>query len=117
MGKERRRFQRVKHRVSCQYICEGRASAGFLADISARGMQIQCSGSAPAPGASIALTFRDANGAVFRVDGRVARRRASHRSAAVVEMSSFGVELISAPEAFYALVTQVVARGAGDSTG
>jgi hypothetical protein len=111
MSRERRRVPREKHRVSCQFSSGGRTASGFVSDVSARGVFVQCSGMPPEDGAPVALVLRDARQGELRVNGRVARRRASHRSIAAVEVRGFGIEIDILPEGFQALLAGLLKRG------
>jgi hypothetical protein len=111
MSRERRRVPREKHRISCQFSSGGRSAGGFVSDVSARGVFVQCSGLPPDEGAPVQLTLRDAKQGELRVQGRVARRRASHRSIAAVEVRGFGIELDAPPEGFRALIAGLLKRG------
>ena len=103
MAQERRRNPRDKHRVSCQFACAGSAGSGFVTDLSPRGLFVQ-SNTLPAEASAIRLILRDPSLGEIHCDGKVARKRAIHRSAAVVRAGGFGVELARAPESYYALL-------------
>jgi hypothetical protein len=106
VGTENRKFQREKHRVGCEFRIKGAMHAGIVSDLSARGVFVLCSYS-PDQGTPIDLILREPGHGEIHLKGRVARLRRSHRSAAVVLPGGFGVELDSAPEAFFALLVSL----------
>ncbi len=112
MDRDRRQFERMRFRASCEFRVEGgRRHTGLVADVSARGLYI-LSSIVPEANQRIEVTVRSEGLADAAVIGRVSRVRKSHRSAKIVIESGFSVQVDSAPEDFFRLLMEL---GTGES--
>lgn len=100
---DRRKFPREKHRVPCDLVIEGKASTGFVTDFSPRGLFVQTSATA-AEGTPVAVRLRETDVAPIELSARVARVRRAHRAMVAVTTPGLGLEIVQAPEAYYALL-------------
>ena len=106
MDDEKRKFQREKHRVGCEYRSGGVSHQGILVDLSASGLFIQSS-MKPEEGDLVEVVLHEPELGEISLRGRVRRVKVSHRSAAVVSQGGFGVEIESAPEGYFQLLVQL----------
>lgn len=100
---DRRKFQREKHRVPCDLVIDGKASTGFVTDLSPRGLFVQTSVTA-SEGTAVALRLREPDRDPVELRARVARLRRAHRAMVAVTTPGLGLEVVQAPESFYALL-------------
>jgi Tfp pilus assembly protein PilZ len=106
MGK--RRAPRVKKRLACSLHHAGKRYAGMVLDLSSRGVFVQTSAS-PDPGEPVSLELALRGQAEpLRLEGRPARRRVVPARLRSVAQGGVGVELSSAPEAWFAFVAELV---------
>ncbi len=101
-----RQFQRVKHRVGCEYGVQGEVHQGITLDLSARGVFIQSS-IQPEEGEEIELVLREPGFAEILLRGRVAHVQLSHRSVIAAAAGGFGVQLEAARENFFQLLVRL----------
>lgn len=100
---DRRKFPRDKHRVPCDLVIEGEASTGFVTDLSPRGLFVQTSVTA-AEGTPVTVRMREPDGQSIELHARVARVRRAHRAMVAVTTPGLGLEVLQAPEEFFALI-------------
>jgi hypothetical protein len=98
--KEKRAFAREKLRAPCEFSATGETGTGFLLNISPRGMFLQTRTRMP-PGTELEIRVRDLGPEPFTLHARVVHRTNAHRATSPVETGGMGLELTSAPEAFY----------------
>ena len=111
MERERRVFERVRHRLSCELHYDGRKITGMLIDISARGLFIRTnSGAKPPVGTDFRVVLQGAGDGDIELVARLARSRVVRRELAIVATGGFGLELVSAPETYYAMLKPLAAR-------
>ena len=101
MGK--RRAERIKRRVTCELLLDGRSYRGIVLDLSATGIFVQTEAT-PGPGARMRIRFRTATGEEFEADGAVARRQAVPRELAGVVRGGLGLRIERPPEAYFRLI-------------
>ena len=106
----RRRFERLKHRLACDLFHSGRKTSGMILDVSARGLFVRTStGSAPRePGTEVRVVVRSADGEPFELMARLARAHVVRRELVSAADGGFGLEITSAPEAWFALLRDIV---------
>jgi hypothetical protein len=105
MGQEQRRFERMKLRLSCELHYEGRHSTGMVLDISARGLFVRTTtGARPPAGADFRVLITGADSGDMELRARLARSRVVRRELVSAASGGFGLELVSAPEAYYNLL-------------
>jgi len=100
---DRRKFRREKHRVPCDLVIDGKSSTGFVTDFSPRGLFVQTSLTA-AEGTPVSVRMREPEGEAIELKARVARVRRAHRAMVAVTTPGLGLEVLQAPEAFFALL-------------
>jgi len=108
-SKNRRQFDRVRYRLSCELHHSGRRHSGMVLDISASGLFVRTStGTAPKdPGTEVRVVINDPNGEPFELLARLARANVVRRELVTAADGGFGLEVTSAPEQFYKLVRAV----------
>jgi len=72
--KTERRSDRIKRRVTCELLVDGRRYRGIVLDLSETGVFVQTEAT-PTPGAPLRLRFHAADGTAFEVEASVARRQ------------------------------------------
>jgi hypothetical protein len=118
MGK--RRAERIKRRVTCELLLDGRSYRGIVLDLSATGVFVQTEAT-PAPGARLRLRFHTPDRREFEVDVSVARRQVVPAQLASVVRGGLGLRVERPPEAYFQLigmegVTEERAHGPGMAT-
>jgi len=83
--------------------------SGFVQDVSARGLFVLTT-VVPEEGVELRIRIDDAELGWVSVIGKVTRKRRTHRSVSAVDPGGFGVEVLSADEAFFRLLLN---RGLG----
>jgi hypothetical protein len=101
MGK--RRAERIKRRVTCELLLEGRSYRGIVLDLSATGIFVQTEAT-PAPLARMRIRFHTATGDEFEADAAVARRQVVPRELAGVVRGGLGLRIERPPEAYFRLI-------------
>ncbi len=96
--------------MTCELRIQGESHKGFVLDLSARGLFVQTVATPP-KGTEVRLKLYDHGDTPMELVARVARLRSSHRSLAAVEARGLGLQIESAPEAYFALV---LALGGGE---
>jgi hypothetical protein len=99
----KRRAERIKRRVTCELMLEGRSYRGIVLDLSATGVFVQTEAT-PAPLARMRIRFHTATGEEFEVDAAVARRQAVPRELAGVVRGGLGLRIERPPEAYFRLI-------------
>jgi hypothetical protein len=118
MGKPR--AERIKRRVTCELLLEGRSYRGIVLDLSATGIFVQTEAT-PAPGARLRLRFHAPDRPEFEVDAAVARRQVVPPQLASVVRGGLGLRVERPPEAYFQLIgmegaTEDKLRGLGMAT-
>jgi hypothetical protein len=108
----RRKFPRSRLRIPCQLRLPDADHPGFVLDLGPTGLFVQTAATA-APGTAVKLTLRDPSQPPFELAAKVARKRASHRSAAIVLAQGLGLEVENAPEAYFQLVLELDRKRSG----
>ena len=85
-------------------------TCGMILDVSARGLFVRTStGSAPRePGTEVRVVVRSADGEPFELMARLARAHVVRRELVSAADGGFGLEITSAPEAWFALLRDIV---------
>jgi hypothetical protein len=102
-----RRAERTKKRLACTLVIEGSRLAGIVLDISATGLFVQTSAN-PAPGTQLDVEI-DIPGESKRplLAARVARRKVVPPRLKSVVHAGLGLQIESAPEAFFGYLAQL----------
>ena len=103
---ERRKYRRYDLRIPCEFRVAGEPYRGFITDVSGGGFFIR-SASKFEGGAEIIVTIEFDPGAPIVITGHVVRKRPTHRSIAAVSDPGLGVQIDSAPEAYYLFVYEL----------
>ncbi len=98
----RRKGERIKRRIPCEFDYEGRTHNGIVVDLSARGVLLQTELIID-PGCELGLRLRAEQGEVA-VRGRVARRRFTPAVLASLIRRGVGVRLVDVPPAYFELL-------------
>ena len=101
MGK--RRAERIKRRVTCELLLDGRSYRGIVLDLSATGIFVQTEAT-PAPLARMRIRFHTATGEEFEAEAAVARRQVVPRELAGVVRGGLGLRIERPPEAYFRLI-------------
>jgi len=107
--KEKRVFPREKLRAPCEFAAAGEKGTGFLLNISPRGMFLQTR-TRLGPGTDLEIQVRDLGPVPFTLFARVVHRTHAHRATSPVETGGMGLEIVSAPEAFYQILLELGAH-------
>ena len=100
---EKRRFERLSSRIRCRMRVDESDHSGFVTDLSASGLFVQCS-YRPEPGTKVILTLDTNDSEELVLTGVVAREKKVHRGAAAVVRPGVGIALESAPEGYFRLI-------------
>ena len=105
MGSNRRQFERMKQRLSCELHHDGRKTTGMVVDVSARGLFVRTStGTAPPTGAEVRVVLKGAEEGDIELMARMRRAHVVRRELVSAAGGGVGLEVVSAPESFYALL-------------
>jgi PilZ domain len=107
----RRPAERIKRRITCELLLDGRRYRGIVLDVSATGIFVQTEAT-PGPGSSIRVRFHAAGGEEFEVAAAVARRRVAPPQLATVVRGGLGLRLLQPPPAYFEM-TGIAAPVAG----
>ena len=113
MGGDQRSFERTKKRLTCTLIIGDRPTAGIVLDISPSGLFVQTSANPP-PGAKLDLEIDipgESQRSVLVV--RVARMKVVPPRLKSITHAGLGLQIESAPEAYYRYLTQLQPGEAG----
>jgi hypothetical protein len=118
MGK--RRAERIKRRITCELLLDGRSYRGIVLDLSATGIFVQTEAT-PGPGERMRVRFHTAAGDEFEADAAVARRQVVPRELAGVVRGGLGLRIERPPESYFRLIgmegtSEEKARGLGMAT-
>jgi len=108
-GREQRRFERFKDRVSCTFKLGETIHRGFATDLSAGGLFLQTR-SKPDPDTKLVVNLDREGETPLAVTGAVIRLRRSHPGAVSVRQPGVGFAIDSAPEDYFQLIMKL---GAG----
>lgn len=89
--------------MPCDLVIEGKDSTGFVTDFSPRGLFVQTSATA-SEGTAVSVRLRPPDVLAIELSTRVARVRRAHRAMVAVTTPGLGLELVHAPEAYFALI-------------
>ena len=92
-------------RLSCELHFDGRVANGMVLDISARGLFVRMGGSAKPPaGTDFRVVITGADCGDIEVRARLARTNVVRRELVTAAAGGIGLELVSAPNAYYELL-------------
>ena len=103
--KTERRSDRIKRRVTCELLVDGRRYRGIVLDLSETGVFVQTEAT-PTPGAPLRLRFHAADGTAFEVEASVARRQVAPPQLATVVRGGLGLRVKTPPPAYFELLGQ-----------
>ncbi|MCG8590709.1 MAG: PilZ domain-containing protein [Proteobacteria bacterium] len=102
---ERRMFPRDKHRLTCELVVDQRPHKAIVLDLCARGPFVQ-SRLRLRPGTEVVLRLFNGDESAVELQAKVAHARHAHRDMAAMTTSGAGLEITSAPEAYYQLLSE-----------
>ena len=109
MAQQKRTFDRVRHRLFCEILYDGKTSSGMLLDISARGLFVRMGNMAAPPlGVKVQVVLNDAEHGEMILLARVTRAKSVRRELVVAADGGIGLEVLSAPESYYDLLKSLV---------
>jgi predicted FMN-binding regulatory protein PaiB len=109
VDRNKRIFQRLRHRIQCEILCNGQSRAGLVVDLSARGVFVRTSSiAAPPAGTEVRLVLKDTAEGDLTILARVARANVVRRELTTDARGGIGLLVVSAPEAYYALLRPLV---------
>src|SRR5262245_23298186 len=97
------RAERVKRRVTCELLVDGRSYRGIVLDLSATGVFVQTEATPP-PGVRLRLRFHAPDRTEFEVEASVARRQVVPPQLASVVRGGLGLRVARPPEAYFQLI-------------
>lgn len=112
----RKRAERIRRRVTCELLLEGRSYRGIVLDLSETGVFVQTEAT-PGPGAPLTLRIRTPSGGEIEVSARVARRKVAPRELAGVVRGGLGLRVDRPPAAYFELIGSTDPDGAAASAG
>jgi len=118
--KRARGSERIKRRITCELVSEGRRYRGIVLDLSETGVFVQTEAT-PAPGSRLRLSFHAGDGTGFDVEASVARRQVAPPQLATVVRGGLGLRVHAPPPAYFELMRMsgsaaaAAASGAGGS--
>jgi hypothetical protein len=99
----KKRAERIRRRVTCELLLDGRSYKGIVLDLSETGVFVQTEAT-PAPGARLTLRFHAPGGPEFEVGASVARRKVAPRELAGVVRGGLGLRVEKPPAAYFELI-------------
>ena len=104
-GKNRRKFDRLKHRVACELFHSGHRTTGMILDLSPTGLFVRTStGTAPKDAGTEVRVIVKAEEGEIELLTRLARAHVVRRELVSAADGGFGLEITAAPPAYYELV-------------
>lgn len=109
MNQQRRAFDRIKHRIFCELLHDGKRSSGMVLDISARGLFVRMGNvAAPPLGTQVQVVLNDPELVEMPLVARMTRVKAVRHELVVSADGGIGLEVLSAPEAYFNLVETLI---------
>jgi hypothetical protein len=99
----KKRAERIRRRVTCELLLEGRSYRGIVLDLSETGVFVQTEAT-PQPGARLVLRFHAPGGVEIEVAASVARRKVAPRELAGVVRGGLGLRVEKPPAAYFELI-------------
>ena len=104
----RRRFARGARRIPCELLIEGDVRRTMVLDLSPTGIFLQLSrATAGLPMDQRVTVVLEVEPQPITVEAVVARIQKSHRAVSIVHTSGVGLTVVSAPEGYYQLLTEL----------
>jgi len=104
----RRRFARGTRRIPCELLIEGDMRRTIVLDLSPTGIFLQLSrATTDLPMQKRVTVVLDVEPQRISVEAEVARVQKSHRAVTAVHASGVGLTVVSAPERYYQLLTEL----------
>lgn len=105
---EKRRTDRVKHRLTCEIIVDRQSHPAVVRDLAPSGLFVQTR-QRPLPNSVVEVRFPAVAGLpAFSIEAGVARHRNVHPRLQAEIQSGIGLEILGRPPAYLALTTRVV---------
>jgi hypothetical protein len=109
MTRQKRAFDRIKHRITCELAHGDQRSVGIVLDVSARGLFVRMGNiGAPPFGTQVNVKLNDPENGEMLLVARVMRIKSIRREFVVSAGGGIGLEVLSAPEPYYNLVKTLV---------
>ncbi|MFP6608345.1 MAG: PilZ domain-containing protein [Myxococcota bacterium] len=99
-------FTRVRHRITCDLVIAGKHHSAIVTDLSASGLYVRTQ-EMPEQGARVRLILHEESGEI-EIDAEVVREHRMSRHHTTGTPSGLGLRIISAPEAFFQLLAELV---------
>jgi hypothetical protein len=99
------RFDRYRHRVTCDLVLEGTRHRGIVTDVSASGLYV-CTKERSDPGATVRLVLHEDN-EELELDACVVREHRTSRHYTTGIPSGLGVRIVAAPESYFQLLARL----------
>ena len=110
---EKRRTQRVKHRLTCEIIVDRQSHPAVVRDLAPTGLFLQTR-QRPAPNSVVEVRFPAFAGLEgFSIEAGVARHRNVHPRLQTEIQSGIGLEILGRPKPYLALASRVVPTKSG----
>jgi hypothetical protein len=111
MTRQKRTFDRIKHRISCELAHDDQRSFGIVLDVSARSLFVRMGNvGAPPLGTQVNVKLNDPENGEMLLIARVMRIKSIRRELVVSAGGGIGLEVLSAPEPYYNLLKTLVKR-------
>ena len=108
LAANRRSFARGSRRIPCELQFEGKSRRTITLDLSATGIFLQLSrATADLPLLQRVTVVLEVEPHPISVEAEVARIQKSHRAVSAVHNSGVGLTIVSAPEGYYQLLTEL----------
>ena len=112
---ERRRFERLRHRLTCELHAEGRKTNGVVVDVSPRGLFVRTgTGTTPPAGTELRVVLQGAGFDDMELRAVLARTQVVRRELVSAGAGGIGLEIVWAPEAYYRLLVPLMTDGDAD---
>jgi len=99
-------FGRVRHRITCDLVIAGKRHGAIVTDLSASGLYVRTQ-EMPVQGARVRLILHEESGEI-EIDAEVVREHRMSRHHTTGAPSGLGLRIISAPEPFFHLLSELV---------
>jgi len=110
----KKRAERIRRRVTCELLLDGRSYRGIVLDLSETGVFVQTEAT-PQPGAPLTVRFHAPGGVEIEVVASVARRKVAPRELAGVVRGGLGLRIQQPPAAYFELIGSADPEGAAAS--
>jgi hypothetical protein len=111
----KKRAERIRRRVTCELLLDGRSYRGIVLDLSETGVFVQTEAT-PQPGARLTVRFHAPGGVEIEVAASVARRKVAPRELAGVVRGGLGLRIERPPASYFELIGSADAEAAARST-